>query len=150
VELQGANGYYLKTVKVGGQPVVNNVLDLSYAVALDVVLANDSGSVTGKVEKSSGEPVASARVTVVPADNSPRRDLYKSATSGADGTYTISNLPPGSYRVFAFEEVEQNAWMDVDFRRPFDSQGANLEIKETNAPTVNLRVIGREQVAAVQ
>lgn len=151
VEVQGApTGYYLKAVRLSGRDLPDNVLDLNFTGAqLDVVLANDSGSITGKVERSNGEAVQNARVTVIPANGS-RRDLFKSANSAADGTFTISNVPPGSYKVFAWEEVEQNAWQDPDFRRPFETLGSNATIRDSAGPNLTLRVIGKEQMLDVQ
>ncbi|MEI9811961.1 MAG: carboxypeptidase-like regulatory domain-containing protein [Acidobacteriota bacterium] len=152
IEVQGAaNGYYLKAVRLGGRELPDNTLDLSFTGGqLDVVLANDSGSITGTVQQSNGDPVQSARVTVVPANGSNRRDLYKTANSAMDGTFTIAGLPPGSYKVFAWEEVEQNAWMDPDFRRPFETLGTNAAIRDSAGPNLTLRVITREQTLAVQ
>jgi hypothetical protein len=148
VEVTGAPaGYYLKAVKLTGREVPDNVLDLTFSGAqLEIVLANDSGSITGKVEKSNGDPVQNARVTVVPVNGSPRRDFYKAANSGTDGTFTISTLPPGSYKIYAWEEVEANAWMDPDFRRPFETLGTNATIRDGAGPNVTLKVIGREQM----
>jgi hypothetical protein len=148
VEIAGAPaGYYLKAVKLSGREVPDNVLDLTFSgAALDIVLANDAGTITGTVQKSNGDPVQSARVTAVPVNASPRRDLYKNVTSGADGTFTISTLPPGSYKLYAWEEVEANAWMDADFRRPFESLATNATIRDGAGPNVTLKVIGREQM----
>lgn len=152
VELTGApSGYYLKAVKLAGREAVDNIVDLSInGSALDLVVANDSASITGTVQRSNGDPVQSARVTAVPANNSQRRDLFKAVNSGADGTFTLADLPPGSYKVFAWEEVESNAWMDPDFRRPFDPLGTSATIRDGAGPTLTLRVIGREQIAAMQ
>lgn len=152
IELQGAqNGYYLKSAKLAGRDVPDNMLDLSISgSALELIVANDSASITGTVQKPNGDPVASARVTAVPANNSQRRDLFKSANSGTDGTFTLSNLPPGSYKIFAWEEVEANAWMDPEFRRPFESLGTTATIRDGSGPTVTLRVIGKDQITGVQ
>ncbi len=148
VEVAGAPaGYYLKAVKLSGRDLPDNLLDVTFSgTVLDIVLANDSGTITGKVERSNGDPVQNARVTAVPVNPSSRRDLYKSANSGNDGTFTISTLPPGSYKIYAWEEVEANAWMDADFRRPFESLGSNATIKDGAGPNVTLKVIGREQM----
>lgn len=148
VELTGAPaGYYLKAVKLSGREVPDNLLDVTFSgTVLDIVLAKDSGDITGKVERSNGDPVQNARVTAVPVNASSRRDLYKSANSSTDGSFTISTLPPGSYKLYAWEEVEANAWMDADFRRPFETLGSNATIKDGAGPNVSLKVIGREQM----
>lgn len=149
VELSGApQGYYLKAVKVAGREVPDAQLDLSYAIGpLDVVLGADAGSVTGRVENGN-EPAANARVTAVPASGSSRRDLYKAANSADDGTFTIDGLPPGQYKLYAWEEVEGNSWMDAEFRRPFENSAGAAEVKGTLTPSVTLRLIGRDQLAA--
>ena len=148
VEVTGAPaGYYLKAVRLSGREVPDNVLDLTFSgSALDIVLANDAGSITGTVQRSNGDPVQSARVTAVPANNSPRADLYKSVNSGTDGSFTLSNLPPGNYKLYAWEEVETNAWMDGDFRRPFETLSTSAAIRDGAGPNVTLKVIGREQM----
>jgi iron complex outermembrane receptor protein len=57
------------------------------------LLRAQAGSITGRVtEKASGAPVARAQVDVVGGS---------SAASGDDGTYTISNVPAGTYTVVA-------------------------------------------------
>ncbi len=147
VEVAGAPaGYYLKAVKLSGRDVPDNVLDLTVSAALDLVISNDAGNITGTVQRSNGDPVQNARVTAVPVNGSLRRDLYKSANSGADGTFTLSTLPPGSYKLYAWEEVEANAWMDADFRRPFETLATNATIRDGAGPNLTLRVIGREQM----
>jgi hypothetical protein len=148
VEVTGAPaGYYLKAVKVSGREAPDNVLDLLVnGSQLDLVLANDAGTITGTVQRPNGDPVQNARVTVVPSNNSVRKDLYRSVNSGTDGTFTLAAMPPGSYKIYAWEEVETNAWMDADFRRPFETLGTSATIKDGAGPNVTLKVIGREQM----
>lgn len=153
VQVAGApQGYYLKAVKLGGREAPDTVLDLSFGGGpLEIVLGADAGNITGRVERSNGEPVPSVRVTAVPVSGSSRQDLYKSANSSTDGTFTLQGLPPGSYRVFAWEEIEGNAWMDPDFRKPFESLSTTATIANSLSPSLNVRLIGREQIAqAVQ
>lgn len=149
VEVQGApQGYYLKSVKVSSQEVPEHTVNLSFSVGpLELVLGADAGNITGRVEKGN-EPAANVRVTAVPASGSARRDLYKAANSADDGSFTLSNLPPGDYKLFAWEEVDGNAWMDPEFRRPFESLAQTVQVRGTLTPTVTLRLIGREQLAA--
>ena len=114
-----------------------------------MVLGSDAGNITGRVERSNGDAVPNVRVTAVPVSGSTRQDLYKAANSSTDGTFTIQGLPPGSYRVFAWEQIEGNAWMDPDFRKPFEPLSATANIANSLAPNVTVRIIGREQMSAV-
>jgi uncharacterized protein (DUF2141 family) len=138
------DGYYLKSVKLAGREMPDATLDLSYGGGqVEVVLAAAAGDVTGTVQNSRGEPAASVQVTAVPASGSLRRDMNKLVTTDASGNFTLHGLPPGDYQIFAWEDVETNAWMDRDFRQPFESQSASAKVQESTTPTVTLRLIDR-------
>jgi hypothetical protein len=57
--------------------------------------AQAAGTLAGKVTDPSGAVVANATVTATNIDNGQTR----TATTGADGGYQLTMLPPGSYRV---------------------------------------------------
>jgi hypothetical protein len=77
---------------------------------------------------------------VVPSDLA-RRDLFRSTNSALDGTFTVQGMPPGTYRVFAWLDVDQNAWMDADYRKPYEAQSATVEISNGKAPALTLGLI---------
>ncbi|MGD0774380.1 MAG: carboxypeptidase-like regulatory domain-containing protein [Candidatus Solibacter sp.] len=54
-----------------------------------------AGTLTGKLTDASGAVVANATVTATNIDNGQTR----TATTGADGGYQFTTLPPGNYRV---------------------------------------------------
>jgi len=54
-------------------------------------------------------------------------ELVRSATSQPGGKFEVRDLAPGEYRVFAFVDVEEGAPLDVDFRRPYESQGKKVQ-----------------------
>jgi hypothetical protein len=71
-------------------------------VLILVLGAQTAGTLTGTVNNTTGAPVPNAAVTVTPlAGGASQRVL-----TGPDGTFTISGLPPGSYRV----EVEYSGY----------------------------------------
>ena len=138
-------GYYLKSVKLAGREMPDATLDLGYGGGqLEVVLAPTAGDVTGTVQNGRGEPASSVQVTAVPASGSLRRDMNKLVTTDANGNFTLHGLPPGDYRIFAWEEVETNAWMDREFRQPFENQSASAKVDSSTTPAVTLRLIERK------
>jgi hypothetical protein len=139
------DGYYLKSLKLAGREMPDATLDLNYGGGqVEVILAPAAGDVTGVVQNSRGEPATSVQVTAVPASGSLRRDLNKLVTSDASGNFTLHGLPPGDYKIFAWEQIEEpNAWMDRDFRQPFESQSVLAKVQESTTPTVTLRLIER-------
>jgi hypothetical protein len=138
------DGYYLKSVKLAGREMPDAALDLNYGGGqVEVVLAAAAGDVTGVVQNSRGEPAAKVQVTAVPASGSLRRDMNKLVTTDATGNFTLKGLPPGEYKLFAWEEVETNAWMDREYRQPFDNQSASAKVDASSTPNVTLRLIER-------
>ena len=108
-----------------------------------VVLAPTAGDITGTVQNSHGDPAASVQVTAVPTSGSLRKDMNKLVTTDAMGNFTLHGLPPGEYKIFAWEEVETNAWMDHDYRQPFETQSVSAKVDASTTPTVQLKLIER-------
>jgi hypothetical protein len=69
--------------------------------------------------------------------------MNKLVTTDASGNFTLHGLPPGAYKIFAWEEIETNAWMDCDYRQPFENQSASAKVEESTTPAVTLRLIER-------
>jgi len=59
-----------------------------------VAYAAETGNIRGKIEASDGEAVPGARVTILGANMAGSRQ----ATTGVDGSFQISNLPPGTHQ----------------------------------------------------
>ena len=73
---------------------------------------------------------------------------WNTATSGEDGGFTIAGVPPGDYEVYAWEEVETNAWMDSLYRQPFTTLAEDVEVEPGMSPSISIRVIERSQMLA--
>jgi hypothetical protein len=50
-------------------------------------------------------------------------------------------LPPGDYRLFAWEAIESNSWFDPDVVRPFESKGTAVHVDESGKANLDLKVI---------
>ena len=72
---------------------------LSFAIvfqfALPVASQAQDGRIAGTVRTASGSPLSSARVTVT----SPAAGVTRSTSTGADGSYSVTRLPDGTYTV---------------------------------------------------
>jgi outer membrane receptor protein involved in Fe transport len=90
------------------------ILLISYAARL---FAAANGSLSGTVNDSSGAVIAGATVQVRSADGS----VQKTAHSGTNGSFTISGLPAGNYRL-------------VVSNPGFESQEIPVTISPTDAP----------------
>ena len=137
------NGY-VKSARYGAVDLMDEGLrlDRQPTSPLEIFVATDTGSADGNVQSDKQEP--SVNVTVVFVPDGARRhrlDLYRTASTDAMGHLHVEGVPPGDYRVFAWEDVENGAWQDPDFVRRFEDQGKSVRINENSRTRVELRVI---------
>jgi subtilisin family serine protease len=102
----GTDGRYTSTLPVGSYTVSASIFGFgtvthSATVAegqtttLDFALSRvTSGNVTGHVRNATGQPVANAKVEILGTPIAP-------VTSAADGSYTFTNVPVGTYQAKA-------------------------------------------------
>ena len=77
------------------------------------------------------QPATAATVALVPDE--PRRAqtrLYKGITTDQYGRFTIKGIAPGGYKLFAWEVVEEGAYQDPDFLKPFEVLGTPFILQD--------------------
>ena len=131
---------YVKSARLGDADVLNDGLRLTGPVDgfLDIAIGSNPGRVSGRVTPGT----AGVSVVLVPDDNrSFRTDRYAAAVTGASGQFQLPPVPPGRYRLFAWADVADRAWLDPDFIRTHEPRGMPMSIAEGDTHTVELTVI---------
>jgi hypothetical protein len=143
VAINRVAGVYLKSVRMGEKQLADRRLDLTSKVEpLVVVLGADVGEVEGSVQNAKGDPVARARVNAIAyGDHSNRIDLNRFAFTDQKGEFKIKDVPPGDYKVFAWEDVPVGAPQDPEFRKPFEKQATPLRMQPNGHETVSVTAI---------
>lgn len=138
-------GVYVKSVRFDGQSVAGDNLDLTSAPGgvLEIALSTGGGSITGVVRGTDGEAAAGAIVQVCSGE-----DSVKSVGADENGAYQVDGLPPGDYRILAWEEVEPGLSQDPSFRSRFEGQSAAVTLAEHGRSTQDLKVIPHEAIEA--
>jgi hypothetical protein len=132
---------YIKSIRLGNTDVLVDGLHLSIAPKEQIeVVIGTGGKLDGTVVNEKREPAVNATIALVPTDRK-RIDWYRSTTSDTHGRYKIQGIPPGSYRAFAWEDVERDAWEDPGFINPFEGRGTTVQISEGGQGTTDLLVI---------
>ena len=133
---------YVKSITMGNTDVLNGGLRVEGPSpnTLDIVIGTRPGTLSGLVGNAQQQAAGSATVVLVP-DVRSRSDLYKAAATDAAGRFQFQQVPPGSYRVFAWEDVSDGAWFDPDFLRAFENRGAAVQIAEGSEANVGVLVI---------
>src|SRR5688572_317619 len=138
---------YVKSIKASGVDVLDTGVTLAPGgepIQLEIVLGTNAGAISGRVLNGQNQPVDGAVVGLIPAVASARgfrTDMYKSTSSDASGVFQFQGLPPGDYKVFAWEDIDRNALLDLDFMRQFESQGTTIRVNEGERPSLEVALI---------
>jgi len=131
---------YVKAILEDGRDVQESGIDLKaggMSVPVQVVLSANAGSVEGAVENGAG-----SKVTLIPFDPQAARSHAKMVVAGAGGHFAFPVVAPGRYKVYAWEDVDQNAALyDAEFRKPFDNKAQIVDVDEKQKATVHLQLI---------
>jgi hypothetical protein len=73
-----------------------------------------------------------------------RRDQYRLAIGGDDGRATLRGIPPGAYKLFAWEDLEANAYLNSDFIGAYENLGTPVNITSGDNPALSARLIPKD------
>lgn len=136
-------GVRIKTAMFGEHDILRGELIVPEGPrgSLQIVLSGNGAQVSGTVGEDD-HPHA-ATVVLVPDSEDLRRSprLYRSTQAREQGRFVFKGVPPGSYRLFAFDEVEPNAWLDPDFLKPVESLGEPISLAEGEQATRQLTLV---------
>jgi len=146
------DGFYQKSVRSGDDEVLASGLDLSKGPGgpIEIVLSPNAGQAEGVLQNDKQQPATGATVVMVPQEKERRDQMsyYKTVTTDQYGRFTLKNLDPGEYKVFAWEDVETGAYMDPEFMKPVESLGESVTIRENSKELLKLKLIPAEAAPA--
>ncbi len=136
------SGTYVKSIRLGGREVKDAGAEFTETTAgsLQITLSEAVGSVSGVILTDDGKPMANCSVTLM---SEPYEMGGMSMLTGSDrtGHFTTWPLPPGTYRVYAFEDLDMAQHYDPDFQAQFESRSVKVTVKENSVEQVTLRPI---------
>jgi hypothetical protein len=129
---------FIKSIRMNGVDVGDGLrLDGPPAGPIEVVFGTKTATITGTALTATQQPSAGVTVVVTPV----RGGMFSSAVSNAQGNFTLTGLPPGDYRIFAFEDIENSAWQNAEYMRPYENRGKALHVEEGARETVHVIAI---------
>jgi hypothetical protein len=136
---------YVKAMTWNGQAVGKTGVDLRGGgeANLEIVLSPKVASITGRVQLAEGADAGAVIVVKEPYDPRQFGARVQRATVGADGSFSLANLEPGTYRLLAHEEPDAKLMYDPDWLAAQASEAAVVEVGESGTKTVALRQIRR-------
>ena len=136
---------YVQSIRFGGQDVLRDGLHIDGPSneTLEVVISPNAGRLEGDVI-ADRQKFPNATVVLVPSSAVRQQSsLYQTVQSNADGHFVFESITPGTYKLFAWEDVESFAWFDADFMRTYESRGTEIVIREGAKEKTELTVIPR-------
>jgi hypothetical protein len=113
---------------------------------LDVLIGMGPGTIQGTLLDPSQKPLPSTLVFLVPATN--RRNnmaLYKTASSDANGKFSIGGIVPGQYELYAWQNVIQGAYQNAEYLRKYQGRGTVVSVMQAATVMAQVHVIPAEQ-----
>ena len=131
-------GRYVKAIRYGNQDVLATGIDLSQGAggALQVLFSSKGAEVSGTVQ-ADGQPVPAGTVTLIP-DPPSDQFRYRQTPVDQNGQFSLRDVAPGDYRVYAWEDLEPGAQFDPEFLKPLEGQGTRISAGENGHERVTL------------
>ena len=143
VEIDAWGQWYVQSARAGSVNLLRDPLVVPRGAGADpieLVLRDDGGSITGKVQAEKPE----RSVVLIVPDFAPMQPPTV-LTAGQDGHFAAENLAPGNYRVFAFESLEQLEYSNPLVLRQYDFKAARTSLSAGGSADVTVGLIQVEE-----
>jgi hypothetical protein len=138
---------YIKSARAGETDVLDAGLNLAGGGApgrLEIMLSNAGARVDATVLDDAGQPAAAVRVVLVPEPRLRAHGrLFKAATTDFGGRVSLTGIAPGDYKLFAWEDVEEEAYRDPEYLRAYEDRGEKISFGEGETKRALLKPIAR-------
>jgi Carboxypeptidase regulatory-like domain len=147
----GGNGQssYLKSATLGGQDITTG-FTASGPATLELVLSTKGATIEGTVIErqveneeaaDNDQPATNATVVAVPEER--YRKIPSRFVAGATdqrGRFVLRGLAPGSYTLYAWQDVEDGLWRDAAFLKSQEANGTSVKVEEGSNQRIELQL----------
>lgn len=143
-----APGFYLKSARYGSEDVLHAPIRFSSSASgvVELTFRAGAGQVSGTVTDSKSQPVPGIQTILIPEQSlRNRQELYRTTVTDQNGRFTLSNIPPGNYKLFSWEALQQSGYFNSDVMKQFEAQGRAIRVVESSNETVEVKMISAAQ-----
>jgi hypothetical protein len=136
--------HFLKSARLGDVDVLTDGFRMENPPdrAMDIVVSSKGAMLRGLVRDSGRNAAGGVVVTLVPDEvRRQRQELFRNVTADAAGRYEFRGIPPGSYKVFAWEDIEPKSWLEPAYLRVFEDLGKVVAVAEGSSETLDIIAI---------
>jgi len=106
-------------------------------VRLKLIVSENSAVIRGAATKK-GQPFAGAMILLLP--ESGQAEMARRDQSDSDGTFTLSNIVPGKYRLMALVNGWDLPWADAEQQKALLGKGVAVAIGKDGPPPFKIEV----------
>jgi hypothetical protein len=134
---------YIKKARLGETDLLemNGSIQSGSSESLEIVIGRNGGQIIGTLVDKNSKPVANTQVFLIPDRHRDWRELFKGRTTDQAGKFTIQGIPPGDYKIFAWEDIQPFGFTDLEVLRQYEAQAKPVKIAEQSKETIEVKII---------
>jgi 5-hydroxyisourate hydrolase-like protein (transthyretin family) len=142
VDVPPAASLYVKEVLYGRSDALAAPIEITDQVpgTISVVLSPNGGQVEGRLTDAQSQPVSGVDVVLIPDDRE-RSSLFKTAITDRDGRFTFRTVPPGSYKVFSWEDLDVGEYFNKQVLSKYETRGSPVRVQESIKQSIDVKII---------
>lgn len=140
VEVFASGSWYVRSAQSGATDLLREPLTVTAGAQIqpiEVTLRNDGAMLTGRVAMEQGGPPA----TVIALPEPGLSGQAVSAITGSDGSFTLPNLAPGNYNVFAVNRADKLEYANPAAMGQFVPRAAHVTLQPNGQRQISLDLI---------
>jgi hypothetical protein len=140
--------FYLKSVSVAGHEMPNtDVVIGGRHTELDLVVSTAGGHIEGTATNDNKEPVGGSYLLLVPDFvEKINAEMIRSVRADSKGKFVLPGVAPGTYKLFAFEDIELNMILNQpDLLKNYESAAQIVKVEESGKYRVEVKPIPSER-----
>lgn len=137
------NSYFVKRVLVDGEVQADRKLDVQAGrpKSIEVILSSRVAAIKGQVARNRELTTG----TMIILWDELEQSQSRSQVAGPNGEFEFKSLPPGKYRLYAFEDFDSDSWGSPELAVIFASKSVALDLHEGENRQVTLPLISAKE-----
>jgi hypothetical protein len=141
--------FYLKSVQVAGHEVANtDVVIGGRHTEVELLVSPSGGHIEGATLDEKKEPVPASYVLLVPDGEKINPDLIRSVRTDKKGKFVVRGVPPGTYKLFSFEDIEINDLINQpELLKNYETNAQIVKVEENGKYNLELKPVPVERAS---
>jgi hypothetical protein len=128
VEVQAGGNWYVQSAQCGATDLLHEQLTVTVGAQIppiEVVIRDDGATLSGHVDTGRSENPAT--VVLIP-EQDPWNEA-RIANTNPGGSFSVSNLAPGSYSVLAFDRGDELEYANPEVMEGYSAQATHVSLQ---------------------